>query len=204
MVLVMTTAPMMLVDDAKDVRLALSPIRLQLLERLREPGSAASLAAALGLPRQKVGYHLRALEAAGLVTLHEERARRGFTERLFTASAEAFVIDPAILGPAAPHAVEAQDRHAAEHLVSTAVGMVRDVARMRAAAEAEGKRLLTFTVETEVGFARPADLERFTDRLAEAVADLVREFDAPDGGRRYRIVAGGHPSAHDQARKPIN
>ena len=201
----MGTAAMMLVDDAKDVRLALSPIRRQLLERLREaPGSAVSLAAELDLPRQKVGYHLRALEDAGLVTLHEERARRGFTERLFTASADAFVIDPAILGAAVPHAVEAQDRHAAEHLVATAAGMVRDVARMREAAQVQGKRLLTFTVETEVAFARPADLECFTDRLAEAVAGLVREFDTPQSGRRYRVVVGGHPAAQDQAKTPIN
>ncbi len=195
---------MMLVDDARDVRLALSPIRRQLLERLRAPGSAASLAAELGLPRQKVGYHLRALEAAGLVTLHEERARRGFTERLFTASAKAFVIDPVLLADETPHAVQAQDRHAAEHLLSTAAGMVRDVARMRAAAEAEGKRLLTFTVETEVAFAAPAELERFTDRLAEAVAGLVREFDAPEAGRRYRVVIGGHPAPHDRPKTPIN
>ena len=195
---------MMLMDDAKDLRLALSPIRRQILERLQAPGSAASLAADLGLPRQKVGYHLRALEEAGLVTLHEERARRGFTERLFLASAEAFVIDPVLLGRDLPHAVQAQDRHAAGHLVSTAAGLVRDVARMRQAAEAEGKRLLTFTVETEVAFAAPADLERFTDRLAEAMAGLVREFDTPDGGRRYRLVVGGHPAPLDKPKTPIN
>lgn len=201
----MSTTPIRLLDDAQAARVALSPIRSRILEHLREPGSASSLAANLGLPRQKVGYHLKALEEAGLVTLHDERARRGFTERRFVAGADAFIIDPALIGaPETPPAVDAQDRHAAEHLVATAAGMVRDVARMREAAGAGGKRLLTFTVETEIAFARPADLETFTDRLAEAVAALVREFDAPDGGRRYRIVAGGHPAPHDKPKTPIN
>ena len=66
-----------LIEDADRARLALSPLRRRILRALREPGSASSLAAALKLPRQRIGYHLRALEAAGLVELVEERARRG-------------------------------------------------------------------------------------------------------------------------------
>jgi hypothetical protein len=66
--------------------------------------------------------------------------------------------------------------------------VVRDVARMQAAAEDEGQRLLTFTIEAEVGFAEPTDLDRFVEALARTIA----AFDAP--GRRYRVVAGGHPA----------
>lgn len=66
----------------------------------------------------------------------------------------------------------AQDQYAAEHLVGVAAATVRDVARMRAGAVAKGKRLLTFTVETEV------------------------RFDSPDG-RPYRMVVGGHPAPAD-------
>ena len=50
-----------LIDDPERALLALSPIRRRLLEALREPGSAASLAKRLDLPRQQLGYHLRAL-----------------------------------------------------------------------------------------------------------------------------------------------
>ncbi|HEV7721920.1 MAG TPA: hypothetical protein VGO60_11570, partial [Iamia sp.] len=67
------------------------------------------------------------------------------------------------------------------------------VSRMQAAATAEGTRLLTFTVEAEVAFTTPADVLRFTDRLAEAVAAVVAEGHDPDG-RPYRLVVGGHPS----------
>ena len=57
----------MLLDKADHVRLALSPIRRRLLERLRQPASATELAGELALGRQRINYHLRALEVAGLI-----------------------------------------------------------------------------------------------------------------------------------------
>jgi DNA-binding transcriptional ArsR family regulator len=183
-----------LLHDPERVRLALSPVKRQLLERLREPSSATQLAAELGTSRQRVNYHLRALEQAGLVILVEERQRRGCTERVLVATADAFVVDPSVM-----HAGDASaptpvlDRYAAQHLIGTAAGMVRDVARMQAAAQQERTRLLTFTVEAEVGFADPGDIERFATRLAELMEQAASEFNVP-GGRRYRVVAGGHPA----------
>ncbi len=172
----------MLLQEPERVRTALSPLRRSLLTRLREPSSATRLAAELGIPRQRVNYHLRELERAGLLELVEERKRRGCTERVLVA--REFVVDPAVIGEAA----DAQDRFAAAHLVHTAAGVVRDVARMQDAAEQQGERLLTFTIEAEVGFAEPADLDRFVEALARTAA----AFDAP--GRRYRVVVGGHPA----------
>ena len=63
----------MLLQEPERVRTALSPLRRSLLERLREPASATRVAAELGIPRQRVNYHLRELERAGLVELVEER-----------------------------------------------------------------------------------------------------------------------------------
>jgi len=178
------------VEEPEKVRLALSPIRRRLLELLREPSSATQLAATLELPRQRVNYHLRELEKAGLVELVEERQRRGFTERILRASAATLVVDPGVMGHAFS---QIQDQYAAEHLVEVASGTVRDVARMQTAADAEGKRLLTFTLEAEVRFAEPGDVHRFTDALAEAVRRTVADFDT-EGGRPYRLTAGGHPA----------
>ncbi|MDO9338526.1 MAG: ArsR family transcriptional regulator [Caulobacteraceae bacterium] len=192
------TAPMALLDDADRVRAALSPIRRRMLTELQAPGSAASLAAALDMPRQKVGYHLKALEDAGLVQLVEQRRKRGFTERLFTASADAYVVDPDLLAGPAPEALS-QDRYAADHLIRAAAETVRDVGRMRQAADAEGRRLLTFTIDAEVAFAAPGDIERFAHRLTEAVAALVKDFDTP-GGRPYRLIAATHPAKGSKAR----
>jgi DNA-binding transcriptional ArsR family regulator len=173
-------------------------MRRRLLGQLHAPGSAASLAASLDMPRQKVGYHLKALEEAGLVRLVEERRRRGFTERLFVASAEAYVIDPDLLAEPAAEALT-QDRYAADHLIRAASETVRDVGRMRQAADAEGRRLLTFTFDAEVAFAAPGDIARFADRLTQALAELVAEFDTA-GGRPYRLIAAAHPARGSKQR----
>ena len=189
----MTARPSALLDDLDTALLALAPIRRRILTALAEPASAAGLAEQLDMPRQKIGYHLRALEGAGLVQPAGERRKRGFTERLFVA-ARNHVFDPALMQtPPDPDAIEAQDRHAADHLISTASTMVRDVARMRQDAAAEGARLLTLTVEADVVFAAPADFDAFTEEVSAAVAGLARKYAAPSG-RRYRLTAAAHPA----------
>jgi DNA-binding transcriptional ArsR family regulator len=186
-----------LVSDAAKARAALTPLRRELLDRLREPNSAASLAGQLAISRQKLAYHLRVLEEAGLVKLIEERPRRGFIERVLVACADTFVLDPALVQGAERPASDAQDRHASEHLVRTAAALVRDVARMREAADREGKRLLTLTVEAELTFAAPADFDAFSEQLSDAITALAKRYAASPlrkGGRRYRLVAAAHPA----------
>ena len=175
-------------DD--QIRAALPPLRRRLLQLLDEPASAAELARRTDLPRQKINYHLRVLEDAGLVELVETRARRGCTERLLRATSSELVVDPQLVDGS--DRVRSRDRYAAEHLSNIAARTVRDVTRLRDGAERTGKRLLTFTLETEIEFAQPADVHAFTGALADAVAELSTRYATP-GGRRYRVIAGGHP-----------
>jgi DNA-binding transcriptional ArsR family regulator len=197
----MASSSVALLDRPEGVRLALSPIRRQLLDRLRRPASATELAAEMTLGRQRVNYHLRELEKAGLVHLVEERQRRGCVERILAARADAFVVDPSVMGSRGRRAIKAsaQDRYSAEPLIDAAGDVVRHVARMRARAEAEGTRLLTFAIDTEISFATPADLDRFTTALAEFVAREAAQVHNPAEGRRFRILLGGHPAPGPQA-----
>jgi DNA-binding transcriptional ArsR family regulator len=199
--LVRVTGGLALVEEPERVRLALNPLRRQLLDRLRQPASATQLAAELELPRQRVNYHLRELERAGLVVLVEERQRRGCVERILQASAGGYVVDPGVMSADETATFTSiQDRFAADHLVAAAAATVRDVARMQVAAEEAGSRLLTFTIEADVHFARPGDLHEFADALAQAVADTAARFDRRDG-RAYRIVVGGHPAPAPSAQE---
>ena len=90
------------IADPAAAEAALEPARARLLAQLTEPRSAAMLAAAIGLPRQKVNYHLRTLERHGLVELVEERRKGNVTERLLRAAAASYVISPAALAAVAP------------------------------------------------------------------------------------------------------
>jgi DNA-binding transcriptional ArsR family regulator len=195
-------APLALLEQPDHVRLALSPMRRRLLERLRTPTSATQLASELALGRQRVNYHLRALEQAGLIELVENRPRRGCVERILVARARAFVVDPAVMAGPSPVATAsatspaAQDRFAAEHLIGAAAAIVRDVGRMQARAHQQRMRLLTFTIDSEITFATPGDLEHFASELAEFVARQAARRGSPNG-RRYRVVVGAHPAPRD-------
>lgn len=192
----MAAAAIELLDQDGQVKAALAPIRRRLLELLRQPASATKLAKQTGLTRQKLNYHLRVLERAGLVELVETRQRRGCVERVLRATAAELVVDPRIL--ARGERVRSRDRYAAEHLIGAASDVVRSVSRLRAGADAAGKRLLTFTIEADVTFAQPADVHAFTDALAAAVAELAAEHGS-DQGQRFRLVLGGHPSRGDDS-----
>ena len=193
----MAASSVALLDRPGPIRAALSPIRRRLLDRLRTPASATELAAEMALGRQRINYHLRQLEKAGLVHLVEERQRRGFVERILAARADAFIIDPAVMGSgrSALKRAAAQDSFSAEHLIDTAGSVVREVARMRSRASAEGTRLLTFSIDTEVSFATPEAFERFTTELSASLARHAARFNTP-GGRRYRVVIAGHPGVN--------
>jgi DNA-binding transcriptional ArsR family regulator len=173
-------------------RARLSPLRRRVLEGLAEPASAVGLAVRLGETRQRVNYHVRELEKAGLVELVEERRRRGCIERVVRATARAVVVEPEVIGDLDTVA-ETQDRFAAEMLLAITARALGDVAGMRAKADAEGRRLVTFAIEADIGFERPADIERFADALAERITDLAPQFDSGKGRRRYRVLVGGYP-----------
>ena len=89
------------IDDPAAAAVALGPMRSRLLSELASPASAATLAARVGLARQKVSYHLNALEAHGLVRLAQERKWGGLTERLLVATAASYVVSSSALGPVA-------------------------------------------------------------------------------------------------------
>ena len=192
-----------LLEEPEKLRGALVPLRRRLLTRLRTAASASELAREFEVSRQKLNYHLHKLEEAGLVELVGRRQRRGFVERVLKARADAYVVDPALMSdPPRPSAgARAADRHAADHMIDVAATTVREVARMQSAADRAGKRLLTFTLESEVRLAAPDDLHRFTDALAGALAEVIAAFDTP-GGRPYRVVGAGHPAPAPPAPRP--
>jgi DNA-binding transcriptional ArsR family regulator len=183
------------IDDPAAAAVALEPVRSRLLAELAEPASAAALAARVGIPRQKVNYHLRALEAHGLVRQAETRRWGGLTERRMVASAASYVVSPGALGPAAADPRRGADRLSAGYLVALAARMVREVGELLRGAEAAGKNLATLSIDTEIRFRSPAERAAFTRELTQAVTSLAERYhdEHAPGGRPHRLVVAAHP-----------
>ena len=183
------------IDDPATASVALEPMRSRLLAELAEPASAATLASRVGVARQKVNYHLRALEAHGLVRLTERRKWGGLTERLLAATATSYVVSPSALGSVAVDPDRQIDRLSASYLIALGARLIREVADLVRRAKATGKRLATLAVDTEVRFRSATDRAAFTNELTEAIAKLVSKYhdESTPGGRAHRLVVVAHP-----------
>jgi DNA-binding transcriptional ArsR family regulator len=184
------------IDNPAAAEATLDPIRARLLAELHQPASATTLAARVGLPRQKVNYHLRALERHGLVTLVEERRKGNCTERVLQATAAAYVISPAALDAVAPDPGRSPNRLSARWLLALSAQLVRDMGALITGATKAGKPLATFAIDGEVRFATAADRAAFAEELASTVAALIGKYhdETAEGGRAHRLVVALHPS----------
>ena len=174
-----------MIEDAAAAAISLDPIRARMLAELAEPHTATTLARRLGLPRQKVNYHVKALEQHGLVHLVEER-RKG---------------SPAALAAVAPDPRRSPDQLSARWLLALAARLVRETGTLVTGAARAGKPLATFGLDAEVRFARPADRAAFIAELTQAVAALAGKHHA-SAGRAHRVVIAVHPTITDPLTDP--
>jgi DNA-binding transcriptional ArsR family regulator len=184
------------IEDAAAAEASLDPVRARLLAELSEPASATMLAARVNQPRQKVNYHLRALEQHGLIELVEERRKGNMTERVLRATAASYVISPLALAALQPDPARSPDRLSARWLLALAARLVRDVGSLLTGSAKEGKRVATFAIEGEVRFASAADRAAFAEELSAAVTALVSKYhdEKAPAGRPHRVVVAVHPA----------
>jgi DNA-binding transcriptional ArsR family regulator len=184
------------IEDAATAAVSLAPMRARLLAELAEPASATMLAARVGLARQKVNYHLRALERHGLVELVEERRKGNVTERMMRATAASYVISPSALAAVQPDPARSPDQLSARWLLAVAARLVRDVGALITGAAQARKRVATFAMDGQVRFASASDRAAFAQELAETVSALVSKYhdETAEGGREHRVVVAVHPS----------
>lgn len=199
------TAPALPLESVRDrtrvAALVEHPLRLVILQAASMPRSATEIAAGLGLPRQRVNYHIGRLRSAGFLVPAGRRRRRGLFEQRYAATAQAYVLDPQVLGPVRARADLIGDRLSAEYLVALSTQIQSDLGQVMTEATRQGKRVATMSVSTEIRFTSPEQRTRFARALERAVTRLVGRHAAPaqtaDGqplpGRLFRLIVGCYP-----------
>jgi DNA-binding transcriptional ArsR family regulator len=192
----MAQAELNVIDKWEVAAAVLDPARQDILARLVQPDSATGVAKALGLPRQRVAYHVRELERHGLVEPIEERKRGNCVERVVRATARRFIISPTALARLGDDPVTSSDAFSSSYLIATAAQTVRDVAAMREAAARANQRLSTLSVQIDIRFATPAAQGTFADELAQFLAAAAKKYHDPEvaGGRSFRFTVAGYPT----------
>ena len=200
----MGARPLDIIDDPARARTALQPVRLRLLHLLERPQSAPQLAKTTGMPRQRVLYHLRTLEAQRLVEAQEHGRVGRRIDRTYVRTATSYAIAPKTLGGVAVDSQTVADAFSSAYLSAVAGRALNDLAALGRAAAARGKRVPTLTLETTVRFATPGDQRRFADELTAALATLAARYHHPDApqGRTFRVFACGYPAVPPPATEP--
>jgi biotin operon repressor len=199
------TAPALPLESVRDRTrvgaLMAHPLRLAILQAASAPHSATEIAAGLGVPRQRVNYHVDRLRRAGFLVPAGRRKRRGLYEQRYTASAQAYVLDPGVLGSLSARAEHIADRLSGEYLVALSSQMQSELGQVMTEANQEGKRVATMSLSTDIRFTSPEQRARFAYALQKVVTRLVARHTAPaqadDGqplpGRLFRLVVGCYP-----------
>lgn len=180
----------LIVRDVRAAAVLFHPMRLRILEHLVDPDTAAGVARHLRLPRQKVNYHLRQLEARGLVRLVEERTAGNSTERRVQAAARRLAVSPRLLGRLAA------DRE--DTGVAGAARLLAAAARLeRHAAESGGDG--AGVVDAELRLA-PAEVGPFLEDLRRVVARWAGRGDT--AGSAHRVTVALHARSASLASLP--
>lgn len=181
-------------SDPEQLQALSHSTRVAILEALREPMSAASVARVLGQPRQRINYHLKELERVALVERVEERRKGNFIEALYRAVARSFVVSPQIAW-SNPRRLEAlQRQHSLGTLVEMGERLQADAAVLLDRAAYDSEEIASAGVTAEVRFASEDDRAAFMDAFLRSTRELLEEHGAKEG-EPFRAVFAVYPQA---------
>jgi DNA-binding transcriptional ArsR family regulator len=180
------------VADPATLQALAHPIRLRILAALREPASPAEAARGIGEPRQKVNYHVKELERAGLVRRVGERRAGNLMESMYQAVAATFVVSPRVAWTDPRRVGALADQVALESLVAAGERLQRAAALLLDRAAFEGEQIASAAVEAEVCLGDEAQRAAFLSEYVAAIGPLLKKY-AERSGDAYRVVLAVHP-----------
>ena len=162
--------PVHVVEDIEALQVLGHPLRVRILELLREPGSAATVARELGETRQKVNY----------------------LETLYEAAGRSFLVSPRVAWSDPRRLDTLRQQHSLENLVMVGAQLQRDAISLLDRAAFDGEQIASAAVEADVHFADEKDRAAFLEEYLAAVQQLCDRYGSRDG-LPYRVVLAAHP-----------
>src|SRR5436309_1295076 len=164
----------MLIEKPDQAGALLHPLRLELLKLTDEPRTCTDLAEALGETPQRIYYHVKVLERAGVLEKVEERKVRAISEGYYRATARSFWLSPRLVGRiGGPR--RARDQMSLGFLLALAEELQTDVGRL---AEPEREEAPTLGFTAQVRLARPADRTAFLTDIQNSIQSIAKKYGA--------------------------
>ena len=183
----MAMRELLAIRSVEQARVLLNPIRIKLVELLREPRTCAELASALDLTPQRINNHLKALRDAGLVRIASRRQVRNLVEATYQAEGKAYWLSPRIVREDPPTDRALRDELSLHNLLVTAEEIQEDVAELLSRTDDEEVPSLGLSIEITLGSAESRNA--FTREVLEALRPVVERYQEPQSneGRGYKL-----------------
>ncbi len=167
----------------------LKPGRIDIVRLLAEPRSCTDVATQLGQAPQKVYYHVKQMQQAGLVDQVDQRRIRGITEGIYQAAASSYWLSPDLVGVLGPR--RARDELSLGYLLSLAEELQSDLAML--ARKTGDRPSLGLSGEVRL---QPDEREQFLADLRGALQDVLTRYGSGDGDP-FRIAFACYPREED-------
>jgi predicted ArsR family transcriptional regulator len=187
----------LLIESPQQALPLLKPLRLQILQRMAEPTTCPELGEHFNLTPQKIYYHVKALEKAGLVNRVGERQVRGAVEGHYQAAARSYWLSPHLVGQIGG-SDQARDQASLRFLLTLAEEVHSDIGHLGMQSEA-GARVPSLGLDAQIhlpDFGRRAEFLAEVQDLFQGLAEKygLADHRAAAEGETFRLVLAAYPA----------
>ena len=184
------------IEDIDQAAALLKPQRIEMLKLMDQPRTCVELGKVFGETPQKIHYHIKALQHAGLVEQVGERRVRGTVEGSYQARARSYWLASDLVGRIGGAAI-AQDQVSLRHLLSLTEEMRGDIGHL---AQQVGQELPSLGLSLHVELADEsrraefmADVQHLAQVLARKYGATAGDDDAQPPQPLFRLVLACYP-----------
>lgn len=191
-----------MVESVDQAAVMMKPLRIAMLRELGETRTCQQLAATFDLTPQKVYYHVKTMEKAGLVTREGERLVNGIAEGFYRARARSYWFSPSLVRQLGGRR-SVQDQGSLGILAGHAEEMLEDVAHLAGRA-ATGEHIPSLSLGVEVELPDGDRRSEFLEELRTTFEDLARRYgvqhsDVAHGKNTFRFTLACYPKHEMEA-----
>lgn len=187
---------MLYIEEVEQAATLLKPRRLEILKLLGEAHSCLELAEVLEDTPQKVYYHVKALEQAGLVEKVGERRVRGILEGFYRARARSYWLAPSLVGHVSVRQ-RAQEQASLSSLLALAEQLQTEVGHL---AQAQIPEVPSLGLAAQIELRDPHQRGAFLQDLQQSIQALARTYGRQEGdpqqepGQTFRLLLACYPA----------
>jgi DNA-binding transcriptional ArsR family regulator len=185
------------IEAVEQAMTLLHPLRIDLLKQMGETRTCPELAEMFDSTPQKIYYHVKALEKAGLVEKVEERRVRGAVEGYYRAKARSYWLAPHLVGQVGGEKA-AQDQTSLRFLLTLAEEVQDDIGRLGQKSEA-GQDVPSLGLSAHIYLPDGERRAAFLEDVQQVFTDLATKYGIPPDeandlvGKSFRLILACYP-----------